>query len=110
MTISSNSIVVNDIRTSTHQVEPEAVVIPSVLSDGMLALVVPTHSSGDKFWLCKVRHLKESDPLQYKVRYFQQNPQTQAWSLLTGRRGSYGTVPHDAVIVAEFFLTFTRHL
>jgi hypothetical protein len=68
VTVTSNSVVVSDIRTSTHHVDPEAVVVPSVLSEGMLALVVPTGTSGDKFWLCKVHHLKRQDPHKYKVR------------------------------------------
>ncbi len=109
-TVSMNSVAVSDIRTSTHHVDPEANVVPSILSDGMLALVVPTDSSGDQFWLCKVHHIKEHDPLKYKVHYFEQNEQTQAWSLMTGWRGSYGTVPHDAVILAGFSLTATGHL
>lgn len=110
ITISTNNVAVSNIRTSTHHVDPEAVMVPDILSEGMLALVVPTDSSGDRFWLCKIHHIKEQDPHIYKVRYFQQNPQSQTWKLMTGQQGSYGTVPHDAVILAGFSLTLTGHL
>ena len=109
-TPSSNSVAVSAARTSAHHVEPEAVAVPSLLSDGMLALVLPTHSSGDRFWMCKVHHVKNHDPLEYKVRYFQQDPSTQEWNLMTGRQGAYGIVPHDAVVVAGFSLTSSSRL
>jgi hypothetical protein len=97
-------------RTASHHVQSSSTVVPSRLAIKMLALVLPSGSSQDQFWMCKVRHIHRTIPLTYAVRYFTQDVDTQTWKIMSKEPGSYGTVPHSAVLVGGFSLTSSGRL
>ena len=44
------------------------------------------------------------------VRYYSEDPTTRVWEIMSKISGSYGMVPHEAVVVAGFSLTASGHL
>jgi hypothetical protein len=106
----ANVLEMTNQRSSSHHVPSKLSVVPAQLANKMLALVQPSESSQDKFWLCKIRHVVKSKPVTYAVRYYSEDPETKVWTIMSKIPGSYGTVSHDAVPVAGFSLTATEHL
>jgi hypothetical protein len=105
-----NSVEVSNLRSSGHHIHSDASVVPVQLTSKMLALVLPSEGSDDLFWLCRIRHIHKTTPLTYAVRYYYEDPATRMWKIMSKISGSYGTVPHEAVLVAGFSLTASGHL
>ena len=90
-------------KTAVEKMDSQYLQIPASIPDDSIIACIPEPSSKDFYWIAKIISTHSTNPLTYKVRYYDWSGNSHAWILMRGKR-AYGIF--SIVFVKNFYLLY----